>query len=66
MGADVKFWTFVEGGGRGGGGGGGVTKIQQVRTRDEGISKFWSFCDNVIIECPHTRRVIIYKYEEIK
>ena len=31
---------------------GGVTKIKQVRTSREGRSKFRSFCDNVIIECP--------------
>ena len=29
------------------------TKIKQVRTKREGRPKFWSFCDNVIIECPH-------------
>ena len=38
-GDDVKFLTFE--GGVMGGGGGGVTKIEQVRTRAEGGSKFW-------------------------
>ena len=39
-GDDVKFLTF-EGGGGEVGWGGGVTKIEQVRTRAEGGSKFW-------------------------
>ena len=53
------FTIFVRGGG---GGGGwckvlnvcwrGVTKIEQVRTRGNRRNKFWSFYDNVIIECP--------------
>ena len=32
----------------------GITKIEQVQTRGKGGSKFWSFCDNVIIESPPT------------
>ena len=29
-----------------------ATKIEQLRARGEGGFKFWSFCDNVILECP--------------
>ena len=31
---------------------GEITKIKQVQTTGEGGSKFWSFCENVITECP--------------
>ena len=37
---------------KGGGGGGVRIKIEQVQTRTEWVSKFWSICDNVMIECP--------------
>ena len=60
---------------RGGGGGGrckvlnirrreGVTKIGQVRTMEEGGSKVWSFCENVILECPlwHCRKKLFLVY----
>ena len=30
----------------------GATKIEQVRTRGEGGSKYKAVCDNVITECP--------------
>ena len=30
----------------------GATKTEQVQTRRVPGSKFWAFCDNVIIECP--------------
>ena len=38
---DVKFWTFAGGGNKIKGGG----------------SKFWSFCENVIIECPSLQQL---------
>ena len=43
VGDDVKFWMFAVGGG---------TKIKQVQARVEEGSKFWSFYENVKIECP--------------
>ena len=30
----------------------GGTKIEQVPTMGDGESKFWDFCEKVIIECP--------------
>ena len=33
----------------------GANKIEQVRKRGGRESKFWSFCDNVIIECPNAK-----------
>ena len=43
---DVKFWTFA---------GGRVTKMEQVRTSGEGGSKFWPFCENIIIKGPRAQ-----------
>ena len=45
-GVNVKFWTFA---------GGGVIAFEQARTRGRGGgAEFWSFPENVMIECPHT------------
>ena len=41
-GGGVKSWTFALG---------RITKNEQVWTRGEEGSKFWSICENVIIEC---------------
>ena len=49
-GLDVKFWTFA---------GGGFTKMELVQKKGKG-SKFWSFCDNVIIEWPHTKGMVAF------
>ena len=42
VGADVKFWTFE---------GEGFSKSYKCK-QGGGGSKFWSLCDNIIIECP--------------
>ena len=44
-GVDVKFWTFA---------GGGLPKWKKCEQGGWG-SKIWSFCENVLIECPPTR-----------
>ena len=39
---DVMIWTFAVG---------AITKIEQVQTKEKKEFKFWSFYDNVNIEC---------------
>ena len=43
-GVDVRFWTFSGGGWR-------LPKSNKCE-QGGGASKFWSFCENVIVECP--------------
>ena len=47
--------------------GGGVTKFEQVQGKVERDSKFWSFCDNIITECPlfsATPKCIVVLFEQ--